>query len=59
VLVMADNKIMREDAIGSPLEEYLKIWQHSGPGQGCWRLIHLTWNTWCSRKANYVQSRFY
>jgi len=33
VLVMADGKIVREDCIGSPLEEDLKTWQHSGLGQ--------------------------
>ena len=33
VLVMADGKILREDRIGSPLEEDLKIWRHSGLGQ--------------------------
>lgn len=33
VLVMADGKIVREDIIGSPLEEDLKMWQHSGLGQ--------------------------
>lgn len=33
VLVMADGKIVREDIIGSPLEEDLKVWQHSGLGQ--------------------------
>ena len=33
VLVMADGKIIREDIIGSPLEEDLKVWQHSGLGQ--------------------------
>jgi putative ABC transport system ATP-binding protein len=33
VMVMADGKIVREDMIGSPLEEDLKIWQHSGLGQ--------------------------
>lgn len=33
VLVMADGKIVREDRIGSPLEEDLKIWRHSGLGQ--------------------------
>jgi putative ABC transport system ATP-binding protein len=33
VLVMADGKIMREDRIGSPLEEDLKMWRHSGLGQ--------------------------
>jgi ABC-type lipoprotein export system ATPase subunit len=33
VLVMADGKIVREDLIGSPLEEDLKMWRHSGLGQ--------------------------
>jgi ABC-type lipoprotein export system ATPase subunit len=33
VLVMADGKIIREDVIGSPLEEDLKMWRHSGLGR--------------------------
>ncbi len=33
VLVMADGKIVREDRIGSPLEEDLKMWRHSALGQ--------------------------
>jgi ABC-type lipoprotein export system ATPase subunit len=33
VLVMADGKIAREDVIGSPLEEDLKMWRHSGLGE--------------------------
>ncbi len=33
VLVMADGRIMREDIIGSPLEEDLKMWRHSGLGR--------------------------
>jgi ABC-type lipoprotein export system ATPase subunit len=33
VLVMADGKIIREDIIGSPQEEDLKMWRHSGLGQ--------------------------
>lgn len=33
VLVMADGKIVREDIIGSPIEEDLKIWRHSGLGR--------------------------
>jgi hypothetical protein len=30
---MADGKIAREDLIGSPLEEDLKMWRHSGLGR--------------------------
>ena len=33
VIVMADGKIVREDRNGSPLEEDLKMWRHSGLGQ--------------------------
>ncbi len=33
ILVMADGKIVREDRIGSPLEEDLKMWRHSALGQ--------------------------
>ncbi len=33
VVVMADGKIVREDHIGSPLEEDLKMWRHSGLGR--------------------------
>ena len=33
MLVMADGKIVREDIIGSPLEEDLKMWRHSGLGE--------------------------
>lgn len=33
VIVMADGKIVRQDTIGSPIEEDLKIWQHSGLGR--------------------------
>jgi ABC-type lipoprotein export system ATPase subunit len=33
VLVMADGKFIREDLIGSPLEEDLKTWKYSGLGQ--------------------------
>ncbi len=33
VVVMADGKIVREDLIGSPLEEDLKMWRHSGLGR--------------------------
>jgi ABC-type lipoprotein export system ATPase subunit len=33
VLVMADGKIIREDRLGSPLEEDLKMWRHSGLGE--------------------------
>ncbi|HLE15861.1 MAG TPA: ABC transporter ATP-binding protein [Anaerolineales bacterium] len=33
VIVMQDGKIAREDIIGSPLEEDLKMWRHSGLGR--------------------------
>ncbi len=33
VIVMADGKIVREDLIGSPIEEDLKMWRHSGLGR--------------------------
>jgi ABC-type lipoprotein export system ATPase subunit len=33
VLVMEDGKIVREDVIGSPIEEDLKIWRYSGLGR--------------------------
>ena len=33
LMVMADGKIAREDRIGSPLEEDLKMWRHSNLGQ--------------------------
>jgi ABC-type lipoprotein export system ATPase subunit len=33
VIVMADGKIIREDIIGSPLEEDLKMWRYSGLGR--------------------------
>jgi ABC-type lipoprotein export system ATPase subunit len=33
VIVMSDGKILREDIIGSPLEEDLKMWRHSGLGK--------------------------
>jgi ABC-type lipoprotein export system ATPase subunit len=33
VLVMADGKIVREDIIGSPIEEDLKMWRYSGLGR--------------------------
>lgn len=33
VVVMGDGKIVREDIIGSPLEEDLKMWRHSGLGR--------------------------
>jgi len=33
VLVMEDGKITREDVIGSPIEEDLKMWRHSGLGR--------------------------
>jgi len=33
VLVMEDGHIVREDIIGSPIEEDLKMWRHSGLGR--------------------------
>ena len=33
VIVMADGQIVREDLIGSPIEEDLKMWRHSGLGR--------------------------
>jgi len=33
VLVMEDRKFVREDVIGSPIEEDLKMWRHSGLGR--------------------------
>lgn len=33
VMVMSDGKIVREDVIGSPIEEDLKMWKHSGLGR--------------------------
>jgi len=33
VVVMQDGRIVREDIIGSPLEEDLKLWRHSGLGR--------------------------
>jgi ABC-type lipoprotein export system ATPase subunit len=33
VLVMQDGKIIREDLIGSPIEEDLKLWRHTGLGR--------------------------
>jgi ABC-type methionine transport system ATPase subunit len=33
VMAMEDGKIIREDVIGSPIEEDLKMWQHSGLGR--------------------------
>ena len=33
VIIMADGKIAREDLIGSPIEEDLKMWRHSGLGR--------------------------
>jgi len=33
VIVMADGKIVREDIVGSPIEEDLKVWRHSGLGR--------------------------
>lgn len=37
VVVMADGRIAREDIIGSPIDEDLKMWRHSGLGR---RIIH-------------------
>src|SRR3990170_2625122 len=33
VVVMEDGRIAREDLVGSPLEEDLKMWRHSGLGR--------------------------
>lgn len=33
VIVLADGKIVRQDIIGSPIEEDLKVWRHSGLGR--------------------------
>ena len=33
VIVMEDGRIAREDVIGSPIEEDLKMWRHSRLGQ--------------------------
>ncbi len=33
VIVMADGRIQREDTIGSPIEEDLKVWSHSDLGK--------------------------
>jgi ABC-type lipoprotein export system ATPase subunit len=33
VVVMSDGRISREDIIGSPIEEDLKLWRHSGLGR--------------------------
>jgi ABC-type lipoprotein export system ATPase subunit len=33
VIVMADGRIAREDIIGSPIDEDLKMWRHSGLGR--------------------------
>ena len=33
VIVMGDGRIVREDIIGSPIEEDLKMWRHSGLGR--------------------------
>jgi ABC-type lipoprotein export system ATPase subunit len=40
VLVMADGKIVREDLIGSPIEEDLKMWRHSGLGRRIVEGVH-------------------
>jgi len=33
IVIMADGRIVREDIIGSPVEEDLKMWRHSGLGR--------------------------
>ncbi|NIS79099.1 MAG: ATP-binding cassette domain-containing protein [Anaerolineales bacterium] len=33
VLLMEDGKIVRRDTVGSPMEEDLKMWRHSGLGE--------------------------
>lgn len=33
VVVMADGRIVREDVVGSPLDEDLKMWRHTGLGE--------------------------
>jgi ABC-type lipoprotein export system ATPase subunit len=33
IVVMADGQVAREDVIGSPVEEDLKMWRHSGLGR--------------------------
>lgn len=33
ILVMEDGRIVREDVVGSPIEEDLKMWRHSGLGR--------------------------
>jgi ABC-type lipoprotein export system ATPase subunit len=33
VIVMSDGKVLREDIVGTPLEEDLKMWKHSPLGQ--------------------------
>lgn len=33
IIVLEDGKIFREDIIGSPIEEDLKMWRHSGLGK--------------------------
>jgi len=33
VMIMEDGKIIRQNVIGSPIEEDLKMWQHSGLGK--------------------------
>jgi ABC-type lipoprotein export system ATPase subunit len=33
IVIMADGRIVREDIIGSPIEEDLKMWRHSGLGR--------------------------
>ena len=33
IVVMEDGRITREDIVGSPMEEDLKVWRHSGLGR--------------------------
>ncbi|MDD5467472.1 MAG: ABC transporter ATP-binding protein [Anaerolineales bacterium] len=45
VLVMADGKFVRQDIIGSPLEEDLKMWRYSGLGRRIVAGLHDQLNT--------------
>lgn len=40
IFVMEDGRIVREDRIGSPLEEDLKLWRHSNLGQ---KIVNENW----------------